>query len=138
MVVAVREVAIREIAVQDPTQALGAVLAFIEDEDEAQSLPLDQVDGVLVPSRVWVTTLGFQFEMGLEGLRPAAQPAQPAARLDKGGITSHFLVDAGVRSNAGNDTPSKAKNKAVFFITISRDGDSLLLAMVPHLVLTGA
>ena len=91
MVAAVREVAIREIAVQDPAQALDAVLAFIEDEE--QSLPLAQVDGVLAPSRVWVTTLGFQLEMGLEGLRAAAQPAQPAARLDKGGTSPHFLSE---------------------------------------------
>jgi len=91
VVAAVREVAIREIAVQDPAQAMDAVLAFIEDEE--QSLPLAQVDGVLAPSRVWVTTLGFQLEMGLEGLRAAAQPAQPAARLDKGGTSPHFLSE---------------------------------------------
>jgi len=91
VVAAVIEVAIREIAVQDPAHELDVVLAFIEDEE--QSLPLDQADGVLAPSRVWVTTLGFQFEMGLEGgLRPA-QPAEPVARLDKGGISPHFLLE---------------------------------------------
>jgi len=70
VVAAVREVAIREIAVQDPAHELDAVLAFIEDEE--QSLPFDQADGVLAPSRVWVTSLGFQFEMGLEPVRSGA------------------------------------------------------------------